>query len=186
MNVQAFVWAGHEPSSVRVHRRCRWIDPGSNADLPDRQCGWEASRPTKEDKCAILHSCAPSASGFWPRHRARYSRRSRTPKFTFGVKGGMSTAKLFGDAIDDADWRNGFVGGGFASYRFGNTFAIQPEVLFAQKGTALNTLDGGSTGSCVSTTSRSRCSRSCCCRSRTCQPAAIPHGGAVACVQDVL
>jgi hypothetical protein len=63
-------------------------------------------------------------------------------QFTFGVKGGMSSAKLFGDAIDEADWRNGFVGGGFASYRFGNVFAIQPEVLFAQKGTAVNTLDG--------------------------------------------
>lgn len=60
---------------------------------------------------------------------------------SFGIKGGMISAKLTGDNMD-SDWRNGFTGGGFVNYRFGELFVIQPEILFAQKGANVNEFEG--------------------------------------------
>ncbi len=57
-----------------------------------------------------------------------------TAQISLGVKGGLSLATWTGDDIQDVDWRRGWAGGGFATIRFGPRIAIQPEVLFVQKG----------------------------------------------------
>jgi hypothetical protein len=54
---------------------------------------------------------------------------------TFGVKGGLNVTKLTGDLMNDAKWRMVGVGGAFLCYKISDVFAIQPEMLFAMKGT---------------------------------------------------
>lgn len=52
----------------------------------------------------------------------------------FGVKGGMSISNITGDDIGGTESRSGFIGGGFVAARIFRFVAIQPEVLFVQKG----------------------------------------------------
>jgi len=53
---------------------------------------------------------------------------------TFGLKGGLSLAKITGDNTDDLKTRTGFLVGGFAALPMGESMSIQPEVYYAQKG----------------------------------------------------
>jgi len=56
---------------------------------------------------------------------------------TFGVKGGINIADVSTDAIDFEDLtsaKTGFVGGAFATFGLGGVFALQPELLYSQKG----------------------------------------------------
>ncbi len=51
-----------------------------------------------------------------------------------GVKGGVNLAKLGGSDAGSTESKAGFVAGGFVEFMLGNMFAIQPEVLYSQKG----------------------------------------------------
>jgi hypothetical protein len=56
---------------------------------------------------------------------------------TLGVKGGINIANVSTDATDlppDLDSKTGFVGGAFATFGLGSLFALQPELLYSQKG----------------------------------------------------
>ena len=62
------------------------------------------------------------------------------PGFSFGLKGGLNVSEFSGTAVDEA-WQTkvGFAAGGFLAYRFGDGFALQPEILFSQKGAKIFT-----------------------------------------------
>ncbi len=51
-----------------------------------------------------------------------------------GVKGGVNLAKLGGSDAGSLETKAGLVAGGFVEFMIGNMFAIQPEVLYSQKG----------------------------------------------------
>lgn len=54
-----------------------------------------------------------------------------------GVKGGVNIADFGGsdaDSLGSTKSKAGFVGGAFAEFMIGDMFAIQPEVLYSQKG----------------------------------------------------
>lgn len=56
---------------------------------------------------------------------------------TLGVKGGINIANVDvseSDLPDIIDSKTGFVGGAFVSFGLGSLFAIQPELLYSQKG----------------------------------------------------
>ena len=56
---------------------------------------------------------------------------------TIGVKGGVNIASVdtnVPDISDLAESKTGFVGGGFATFGLGSLFALQPELLYSQKG----------------------------------------------------
>jgi hypothetical protein len=53
---------------------------------------------------------------------------------TLGFKGGLNLANMGGDDISGTDSKTGFGGGGVLDYDFSNTFALQTEVLYMQKG----------------------------------------------------
>lgn len=56
---------------------------------------------------------------------------------TIGVKGGINVSNVstnIEDIEDLADWKTGFVGGAFASFGLGSLFAVQPELLYSQRG----------------------------------------------------
>ncbi|UCF06476.1 MAG: PorT family protein [bacterium] len=59
-------------------------------------------------------------------------------KMSFGVKGGLSLAKGYGDdsamGTVDASFRMAGIFGAFMNYEISEMFAIQPEVLYAMKG----------------------------------------------------
>ena len=57
-------------------------------------------------------------------------------KVEVGLKGGASFARFQGEDISyDVDTKNGFTVGGFLIVNVNDYFAIQPEILFIQKGT---------------------------------------------------
>ena len=57
-------------------------------------------------------------------------------KVEVGLKGGASFARFQGEDISyDVDTKNGFTVGGFFTVNVNNYLAIQPEILFVQKGT---------------------------------------------------
>jgi len=57
-------------------------------------------------------------------------------KVEVGFKGGASFARFQGEDISyDVDTKNGFTVGGFFTVNVNNYLAIQPEILFIQKGT---------------------------------------------------
>ena len=61
----------------------------------------------------------------------------RAQNITVGVKGGINIADVSTDVPDLeglTSSRTGFVGGAYASFGLGGVFAIQPEVLYSQKG----------------------------------------------------
>jgi hypothetical protein len=56
---------------------------------------------------------------------------------TIGVKGGINVANVSTDDPDFEDLnesKTGFVGGAYANFGLGGVFAIQPELLYSQKG----------------------------------------------------
>jgi hypothetical protein len=56
---------------------------------------------------------------------------------TIGVKGGINLADVstnIEDISDLVDSKTGFVGGGFVTFGLGGLFAVQPELLYSQKG----------------------------------------------------
>ncbi|MGB5675730.1 MAG: porin family protein [Gemmatimonadota bacterium] len=56
---------------------------------------------------------------------------------TLGVKGGINVANIstnVEDFPDIIDSKTGFVGGAFATFGLGSLFALQPELLYSQKG----------------------------------------------------
>lgn len=59
-----------------------------------------------------------------------------------GVKAGVNVATLGGDDVEDAESRIGLVGGAFLVYRFSDMLALQPEVLYSQKGTSFSDTEG--------------------------------------------
>jgi hypothetical protein len=58
-----------------------------------------------------------------------------------GVKGGIGISDLSVEGDDSFSSRTAFVGGGFATIGLGETFFVQPEVLYALKG-AKSDIDG--------------------------------------------
>jgi hypothetical protein len=52
----------------------------------------------------------------------------------FGVKAGVALSNVFGRDVYDQRFRAGFSYGIFMTYKFGRTFALQPELLFVMKG----------------------------------------------------
>ncbi len=57
---------------------------------------------------------------------------------TFGVMAGVNLATLSGDDITSVDNRTGFLGGVFVTFHLTNTFAIQPEAIYSQRGASDN------------------------------------------------
>ena len=53
---------------------------------------------------------------------------------SFGIKAGMNIANMHGDDIGGTQSKIGFCGGGFVTFGLGDVFAIQPEILYTQKG----------------------------------------------------
>ena len=53
---------------------------------------------------------------------------------TLGVKGGIGISDISVEGDDSFDSRTAFIGGGFATIGLGETFFVQPEVLYALKG----------------------------------------------------
>jgi len=53
---------------------------------------------------------------------------------SLGVKGGYTASSLRGDDAGDIDWQSGFAGGLFVNIAVFQAFAIQPELLFRQRG----------------------------------------------------
>ena len=60
---------------------------------------------------------------------------------TFGVKGGVNLADLSGDDITNNEIKTVFVGGIFFNYAFTDIISLQPEALFAMKGTKSTELE---------------------------------------------
>ena len=58
-------------------------------------------------------------------------------QFHIGVKGGANITKVDGESFKD-QFRYGYHLGGFAEIRMGNKFVLQPEVLFNQYATRLD------------------------------------------------
>lgn len=54
---------------------------------------------------------------------------------TFGIKGGLNLANLYGDDIDENKIKLAWGGGVFMNYMFTDAFSVQPEVLVMMKGT---------------------------------------------------
>jgi opacity protein-like surface antigen len=57
---------------------------------------------------------------------------------TIGIMAGVNLAKISGDDITSADNRTGFLAGLFMTFHLTNTFAIQPEVVYSQRGASDN------------------------------------------------
>ena len=51
-----------------------------------------------------------------------------------GLKLGVDFANFHGDAVEDSKFKVGFCGGGFLAWPLGEIVAIQPELLYVQKG----------------------------------------------------
>ncbi len=62
--------------------------------------------------------------------------------FNLGLEAGANFSNFIGSGVSEIgnvnDSKLGFVGGGFLSLNFGNSFAIRPEVLYEQKGNAIS------------------------------------------------
>lgn len=62
-----------------------------------------------------------------------------------GVRAGVNSMILSGDDTDDLDRRTGFMVGGFALVDFAGPFALQPELMYVQKGATQEESIGGTT-----------------------------------------
>lgn len=64
-------------------------------------------------------------------------------KFDMGLEAGANFSNFVGNGDlsqlgDPNNAKLGFVGGGFVSLNFGNSFAVRPEILYEQKGAAVS------------------------------------------------
>jgi hypothetical protein len=59
-----------------------------------------------------------------------------------GLKAGLSLAKITGDDVGDVQTKAGFMIGGFAAFPLGENTALQPEILYTQKGAKADGLGG--------------------------------------------
>ena len=57
----------------------------------------------------------------------------------FGIKGGLTLAKLTGDNTGNLESRTGFMVGGYAGFPIGEGMTLQPELVYAQKGAKFGT-----------------------------------------------
>lgn len=72
--------------------------------------------------------------------------RIKSAPLSWGLKGGINLATLYGDDVSDTEILDGFNGGLFFNYAFGPHLSLQPEVLFSRKGTELdNSISGEET-----------------------------------------
>jgi len=60
---------------------------------------------------------------------------ARAQGIRLGLKGGPSYTTVVGQHVDGAAYRWGFHGGVLVNFKLNDRFAIQPEVLYSQKGT---------------------------------------------------
>jgi hypothetical protein len=64
--------------------------------------------------------------------------RAEEPSVAFGIRGGLNLATFHGDDVSfdgvEPKNRTGFCGGAFVAIPLGQSFLIQPEVLYSQKG----------------------------------------------------
>ncbi|MBC8034634.1 MAG: PorT family protein [Chitinophagaceae bacterium] len=56
----------------------------------------------------------------------------------FGIKGGVNLSNLYVDEINDENAKFGFQVGGFVKAGLSDNFAIQPELIYSQKGAELD------------------------------------------------
>ncbi|HLU87674.1 MAG TPA: porin family protein [Taishania sp.] len=65
-----------------------------------------------------------------------FSQEDLRERFTFGLKAGLNISNIWDTESENfsADPKAGFAGGAFVSIPLGRLFAIQPEVMFSQKG----------------------------------------------------
>ncbi|HEU6450059.1 MAG TPA: porin family protein [Gemmatimonadaceae bacterium] len=61
---------------------------------------------------------------------------------TIGVMAGVNLAKISGDGTDALDSRTGWLGGVFVTFHLTNTFGIQPEALYSQRGASADAGSG--------------------------------------------
>src|SRR5699024_3508519 len=66
---------------------------------------------------------------------------------TWGIKGGVTVSDFYGDAVSVSEVNTVFNGGVFLNYRFNDYWALQPEVIFSEKGAELDTGLTGEDGS---------------------------------------
>jgi hypothetical protein len=64
------------------------------------------------------------------------------PRVSVGARAGVSVATLTGDAVEEAGYKPGFAGGLVATLNVNPILALQPEVLYVQRGTSVDA-DGG-------------------------------------------
>ena len=72
----------------------------------------------------------------------------------FGLKGGVARTDIVGDDTSDLSHKSGAVFGGFASLKLTRFFALQPELLYAQKGANADAYSTGFLGESVQTSLR--------------------------------
>jgi hypothetical protein len=65
---------------------------------------------------------------------ALFAPASASAQAVIGLKGGIGISDLSVENDDSFDSRTAFIGGGFATIGLGETFFLQPEVLYALKG----------------------------------------------------
>lgn len=78
----------------------------------------------------IVHQAFPLALALLASH----ANLGAQHRLRLGARLGVSAASLGGDAVEKVDAREGITGGLFASFNFTPRLAIQPEVLYTQKG----------------------------------------------------
>ena len=66
---------------------------------------------------------------------------------TFGLKAGVNVASISNDGYDDTKSKVGFNAGAFANVPLGESFSIQPEVLYSQMGAKTEYKLGSTTAS---------------------------------------
>lgn len=57
---------------------------------------------------------------------------------TIGIMAGVNLASISGDDISDVDNRTGVLGGVFVTFHLTNSFGIEPEALYSQRGASLS------------------------------------------------
>lgn len=61
---------------------------------------------------------------------------------TIGIMAGVNLARISGDETDALDSRTGWLGGVFVTFHLTNTFGIQPEALYSQRGASADAGSG--------------------------------------------
>lgn len=67
------------------------------------------------------------------------SQTSSSNEAQFGVKGGVNFSNIYNEEVDDNNMLTSFNAGVYAAFPLNDFIAIQPEILYSQKGSILNT-----------------------------------------------